>query len=84
MCNEYEILERFSSHSKASRGSQRPAGWGVSSMHPAAYDGLEFGHVRLDRLREDGFIRALAAVASGSYAAASTYATAAPGSIVIG
>jgi hypothetical protein len=53
-------------------------------MHPAAYDGLEFSHVRLDRLREDGFIRALAAVASGSYAAASTYATAAPGSIVIG
>jgi len=42
------------------------------------------GHVRLDRLRKDDFIRAVPPVVSGSHAAAAARSTAAPGSIVIG
>jgi hypothetical protein len=78
----YKIVERFSSHGRALRESQPPAGWGASCMHPLAYDGL-FGHVRLDRLRKDGFIRAVAPVASRSPAAAAARSTVAPGSIEI-
>ena len=44
----------------------------------------QVGHVRLDRLRKDGFIRAVAPAASRSHVAAAARSIAAPGSIVIG
>lgn len=69
------------------RGGDRLQGLRNDGLRRLAGTHLGFaqvGHVRLDRLRKDDFIRAVPPVVSGSHAAAAARSTAAPGSIVIG